>query len=41
MTTQSGNFIVHVQCYADFLTSEAVAVDKSVQSLLVETVLDI
>ena len=32
---------LHVQCYADFLTSEAVAVDKSVQSLLVETVLDI
>ena len=32
---------LHVQCYADFLTFGAVAVNKSLQSLLVETVLDI
>ena len=39
MTTQFWG--LHVQCYADFLTFGAVAVNKSLQSLLVETVLDI
>ena len=28
---------LHVQCYVDFLTLEAVTVNKSLQSLLVET----
>ena len=36
MTTQFWG--LHVQCYADFFTFGAVAVNKSLQSLLVETV---